>query len=183
MRHAWIATMAFSCLAAPALAGEQRCSGPIRRAATEFQISGDGTEVMDRKNGLIWRRCIEGQTWTGATCQADDDKAVNPGPRMTYQDAQRFAASVATSDKRWRLPTSRELATLREPNCYNPSFSLELFPTSPEWRSDGFFWTTTPEGGGLALVTAIGTSDAHATPATDHTNHVRLVRIEKAVAR
>lgn len=183
MRHALITAIACGCLASPALAGEQRCSGPMRRSAAEFQVSADGTEVMDQKNGLIWRRCIEGQTWTGTNCQADDDHAVNPGPRMTYQEAQRFAASVSTPDKSWRLPTSRELATLREPNCYNPSFSLDLFPTSPEWRSDGFFWTTTPEGGGLALVTAIGTSDAHASPAPDHTNHVRLVRTAKAVAR
>lgn len=164
------------CIATPAIAGEQRCQGPQHRATDEFQILGDGSEILDTKSKLIWRRCIERQSWTGSTCQADDPRAVNPGPRMTYRAAQQFAASLSTPDKPWRLPTARELIALREDGCYNPSFSLELFPTSPDWSSDGFFWTTTPDGGGLATISAIGTSDAHETPEPDHVNHVRLVR-------
>ena len=167
------------CATAPALAGEQRCDGPQRRAASEFRIVGDGSEILDTKSNLVWRRCIEGQTWTGGTCQADDPRAVNPGPRMTYGAAQQFAASLSTPEKSWRLPKAAELIALREAGCYNPSFSLDLFPTSPDWSSDGFFWTSTPDGGGLATISAIGTSDAHETPAPDHVNHVRLVRANR----
>lgn len=163
-------------LATPALAGEQRCEGPQRRADAEFQILGDGSEILDTKSNLIWRRCIEGQTWTGETCRADDPRAVNPGPRMTFAEARAFAASLSTPDKTWRLPKAAELIALREDGCYNPSFSLTLFPTAPDWSSDGHFWTTTPDGGGLATISAIGSSDAHETPAPDHVNHVRLVR-------
>lgn len=179
MKNAAFFMTMIAMIAEPAMAGEQRCEGAQRRSAGEFEIVGDGSEILDKKSGLVWRRCLEGQSWTGSTCQADDPRAVNPGPRMSYEAAQAFATRLSTPVKTWRLPKAAELIALREDGCYNPSFSLSLFPTSPEWSSDGFFWTTTADGGGLATISAIGTSDAHETPAPDHVNHVRLVRANK----
>jgi hypothetical protein len=121
-------------------------------------------------------RCIEDQSWNGSTCVANDPDAVNPGPRLTYQQAKALAAGKSTIDERWRLPTRKELLTLREPNCYNPSQNLNVFPTKPEWSSDGAFWSSTPEAKGVSVVSAIGTSDAWATTDEGNTNHVRLVR-------
>jgi hypothetical protein len=167
------------CLTSQVHAGEQRCEGAARRLPSDFKEAGDGAEILDSKTKLIWRRCIEGQTWTGSTCRADDPRAVNPGPRLTYQAAQAFADSLSTAQVHWRLPTAAELETLREPGCYNPSFSLALFPTTPAWSSDGFFWSTTRRGTGQAVVSAIGTSDATDTPSPNHVNHVRLVRSDQ----
>jgi hypothetical protein len=110
---------------------------------------------------------------------ADDPNAVNPGPRISYARAQRLAASKRTSEEAWRLPTKAELVSLREPNCYNPSMSLKLFPTQPAWSSDGSFWTTTPEGKGVAVVSAIGNSDAWSSTEDAKTHHARLVRSAK----
>jgi len=157
-------------------AGEQRCEGAMRRPVSEFTPLGDGSELLDTKSGLIWWRCLEGQSWTGSSCKAEDPRAVNPGPRMTFPAAQAFAVAQSTPEVQWRLPTLAELDAIREPNCYNPSFSLELFPTEPAWSSDGFFWTTTPQGNGRAVVSAIGNSDATSRKPSDDTNHVRLVR-------
>jgi hypothetical protein len=167
------------CLTSQAHAGEQRCTGAARRSPAEFKPLGDGAEILDTRTKLIWRRCIEGQSWTGSTCQADDPRAVNPGPRLSYQAAQAFAAEASSETVHWRLPTAAELETLREPNCYNPSFNLELFPTAPAWSSDGFFWSTTRKDNGQAVISAIGNSDATHSPAPDHVNHARLVRTEK----
>ncbi|WP_110401137.1 Lcl C-terminal domain-containing protein [Sphaerotilus hippei] len=102
--------------------------------------------------------------------------AVNPGPRLTYQQAKALAVGKSTIDERWRLPTRKELLTLREPNCHNPSQNLNVFPTKPEWSSDGAFWSSTPEAQGVSVVSAIGTSDAWASTDGANTNHVRLVR-------
>ncbi|MBY0234558.1 MAG: DUF1566 domain-containing protein, partial [Burkholderiaceae bacterium] len=79
-------------------------------------------------------------------------------------------------EEHWRIPTRKELLSLREPNCYNPSLNLAVFPSKPAWSGDGSFWTSTPEAKGVSLVSAIGTSDAWATTDDENTNNVRLVR-------
>ena len=121
-------------------------------------------------------RCLEGQKWTGATCKAENPKEVNPGPGMTFEEARAFARSRSAGDQQWRVPTKRELVELREPGCYNPSLNLRIFPTEPAWSSDRHCWSSTPEGEGVALVDAIGASDAWTKTGPDKTNHVRLVR-------
>jgi hypothetical protein len=163
---------------APALvaAGEQTCKGPLTRSETDFVFLAGGAQVHDQKTGLIWARCLEAQTWNGTTCTADDPKAVNPGPRITFDQAQKLAVSRRSTEEAWRLPTKAELLSLREPNCYNPSMSLRLFPTQPAWSSDGSFWTSSHEGKGFSVVDAIGNSDGWSTAEPSKTRHVRLVR-------
>lgn len=167
---------ASAAFAVSAFAGSQTCEGPAQRAAADFEVLGDGAQLLDKKTQLIWMRCIENQTWTGKTCAAKDPDEVNPGPRLSYTQALQLAASTSTPNERWRLPTRQELLTLREPTCTNPSMSLVLFPTQPTWSSDGMFWTSTPEAKGQAVVSATGSSDAWAETKADHQHHVRLVR-------
>ena len=165
-----------STLAVSAFAGSQTCEGPMQRSAADFEVLGDGAQLLDKKTQLIWMRCIENQAWTGKTCAAKDPEEVNPGPRISYAQALQLAASASTPTERWRLPTRQELLTLREPGCTNPSMSLTLFPTQPAWSSGGMFWTATPEAKGRAVVSAIGSSDAWAETKADNQHHVRLVR-------
>ncbi len=161
--------------ATPAFAAQQ-CEGPLKRDTADFVPLADGAQLLDKQTGLIWMRCIEDQQWTGTVCAAQDPQAVNPGPRLNFKQAQGLARTKATREEPWRLPTRQELLTLREPGCHNPSMSLALFPTQPEWSSDGAFWTSTREASGYALVSAIGASDAWAKADASNTNHVRLVR-------
>jgi hypothetical protein len=162
----------------PAPAGEQRCSGPLHRPVSDFVEIGDGSQLLDKKSKLIWMRCIEDQTWAEGVCHANEPDAVNPGPRVTYSQALALAAQHSASSQKWRLPTYRELDALREPNCYNPSANLSLFPTKPAWSSDGAFWTQSPapEADRRKLVSAIGQSDSWSKTDDSQTNHVRLVR-------
>jgi|GEM_PF-909881 hypothetical protein len=162
---------------ATARAGEQQCNGPLRRDVADFEAVGDGSQVLDKKTRLIWMRCIEGQVWTGTVCRASDPQAVNPGPKTSYGDAVRFAASRVSAKESWRIPTKKELLSLREPGCRNPSLNLTIFPTEPAWSSDGMFWSSTPESKiGRALVSAIGTSDSWSETGPSKLHHVRLVR-------
>lgn len=178
-------TLALACAAAtclPAFASQQ-CEGPLKRTAADFVAVGDGSQVYDERSKLVWMRCIEDQSWNGSMCVANDPDAVNPGPRLTYQQAKALAVEKSTGEERWRLPTRKELLSLREPNCHNPSLNLKVFPSKPAWSSDGFFWTSTPEAKGVSLVSAIGTSDAWATTDDENTNHVRLVRTPSSPSR
>lgn len=157
--------------------GGQRCEGTPVRSSADFSFLAGGSQVFDHQTGLIWLRCLEGQEWNGSTCKAADPKAVNPGPSLTFAAAKRLAATRSKPPAEvWRLPTKAELLTIREPRCYNPSFSLELFPSEPAWSSDGHFWTSTREAKGVSVVDAIGASDAWSTTAANQTAHVRLVR-------
>lgn len=174
---------ASAAFAVTAFAGTQSCEGPAQRAAADFEVLGDGDQLLDKKTQLIWMRCIENQAWTGKTCLAKDPTEVNPGPRLSYAQALQLAASTSTPTERWRLPTRQELLTLREPTCTNPSMSLALFPTQPAWSSDGMFWTSTPEAKGRAVVSAIGSSDAWADTQVGNQHHVRLVRQVPAKGR
>ncbi len=179
MRHHARLAAAFVVLgatAAAALAGGQQCQGKPARSEADFVFLAGGAQVQDNRTKLIWSRCLEGQAWNGTTCLADDPKAVNPGPNLTYDDARKYAASRSTPEEAWRLPTKTELISIREPGCYNPSLNLRLFPSEPAWSSDGKYWTSTPEAEGVALVDAIGASDAWTRTDAGSAYHVRLVR-------
>lgn len=171
-----VVVLALVSISGPVGAGEQTCNGPLVRSEADFVFRAAGAQVQDKKSGLIWARCIEGQSWTGDTCVADDPNAVNPGPRVTFAQAQKLATSKSAAEEGWRLPTKAELVSLREPNCHNPSMSLKVFPTKPAWSSGGSFWTSTREGQGVSVVSAIGNSDAWSATDDSKTNHVRLVR-------
>lgn len=182
MRHharlaaAFVVVGVIAASAVPASFAGQQCKDKPARSESDFVFLAGGAQVQDNRTGLIWMRCLEGQTWDGTTCKADDPKAVDPGPKLTYAEAKKYAAARSTPDEAWRIPTKAELITIREPGCYNPSVNLKLFPTEPAWSSDGAYWTTTPEAEGVALVDAIGASDAWQRTDASHTNHVRLVR-------
>lgn len=67
-----------------------------------FSDNGDGT-VTDPRNGLIWKRCSEGATWSGTSCNI-------AGIKMSWFEAMQSAKEsrfLGKSD--WRVPTFEEL--------------------------------------------------------------------------
>jgi hypothetical protein len=117
--------------------------------AERYRDNDDGT-VTDLITGLQWKRCAEGQTWTGATCSGD---ASSHNCETACGLSSHFAGH---SD--WRLPTIDELKTLvycssGQPKMWNdsgelecqgiynsPTIQTEAFPNTP--RSS--FWSSSP---------------------------------------
>lgn len=89
--------------------------------ASRFADNRDGT-VTDRASGLQWKRCSEGQTWSGGTC-------TGTAGGFTWQAAlQRADAATDAGRSDWRLPNLQELLSIVEEACYAPAIDLAVFP-------------------------------------------------------
>ena len=101
----------------------------VAHADNRFTVSANGQEVVDTKSGLTWRRCSEGQTWSGSTCT---------GSAGFFTFAQ--ALTRAQTQTGWRLPNLKELGALADKGRNDPAIDTTAFPGTPsEW-----FWTSTP---------------------------------------
>lgn len=82
----------------------------------------DGT-VTHLKTGLMWKRCAEGQNWSGATCS---------GNALTFGwDTAIALTSSSSGHSDWRMPTALELLTLVEYNRLAPAVNEAVFPSTP----------------------------------------------------
>jgi hypothetical protein len=103
-----------------------------------FSYNADGSELTDARTGLVWRRCSEGQTWSGSEC-------VGEAQRFSHEAALARAASQSG----WRLPNIKELSGLVDTNVYEPAMDRAAFPNVPGvWASIRSFyrpfWSSTP---------------------------------------
>lgn len=105
--------------------GSQSC--PSVPTSVRFVVS--GAEVKDKAFGLTWARCSEGQTWDGSTCTGSVSL-------FTHEQAIQHAQSQAG----WRLPNVKELASLVDWGCNEPTIDSAAFPGTPRTG----FWTSTP---------------------------------------
>lgn len=95
-----------------------------------YTFSGD--EVLDTTTGLIWKRCSEGQVWTGSSCEGTLllrlwNRAVE------YAQAQAAATGVA-----WRIPNPKEFGSIIDPSRYGPTVDPLVFPNTPSLR----YWSS-----------------------------------------
>ncbi len=145
-------------------------SAPARR----YIDNGDGT-ATDKRTGLQWKRCSEGQTWTGRTCTglATVFNSFFDGWKQALQLA---SSTVYAGKSDWRVPNVKELASIIEQACYGPALDLAVFPDNSTGLPIGHVSSTT-DAGTLDLVEwsvalagdgNIGTSSG--------SNYLRLVR-------
>ena len=83
--------------------------------------------AIDRKTGLIWRRCEEGRVWNGSTCAGSE--GLRP---------HELALSDAASKNGWRLPNAKELGSLVDRSRFNPALDtafLSVISGSETWSS------------------------------------------------
>ena len=100
---------------------------------SRYTINADGT-ITDDDTKLIWMRCSIGQTWSGSGCSGSPSNHTWQSALNTAYDYE-FANS---SD--WRLPDIKELSSLIEQQCYNPSINENIFPDTPAEQ----YWTSSP---------------------------------------
>lgn len=92
--------------------------------ASRYILNADGT-ALDKKTGLMWKRCLEGFSWNGSTCQGSESM-------VAWQVALKNAAASNYAGKtNWRLPNIKELASIAERACINPQVNLAVFPNFP----------------------------------------------------
>jgi hypothetical protein len=109
-------------------AWSQTC--PSLPTADRFTLNGD--EVIDKLNGLTWKRCTEGQTWDGTTC-------TGTLPARSHEAALTLG-NTGLGATGWRLPNVKELSSLADKGCQAPSIDRTAFPATPiNW-----YWTSSP---------------------------------------
>ena len=109
---------------------------PASTPNSQLQDNGDGT-ITDTKTGLIWKRCLEGQS--GSDCASGSAEA------FTWEQALQRAQTVNSGGgfagaSVWRVPTIKELRSLVEQQCWEPAINLTRFPNpgsgiDPVWSS------------------------------------------------
>ncbi len=98
-----------------------------------YTDSGDGT-VTHTPTSLIWKRCAEGQTWDGSTCNGS-------ASGHTWAQALTLASTSSFAGKSdWRLPDYKELSSLVEECRTNPAINDTIFPNTP----GSYFWSDSP---------------------------------------
>jgi Protein of unknown function (DUF1566) len=109
--------------------------GPkLNDVAMRYEISLDQQEAADFLAGVIWRRCVEGQTWVAGQC-------TGTALLLSHEQALQRAMDQATATgSAWRVPNGKELASLATFSTKQPAINAATFPNT---RSEGH-WTSTP---------------------------------------
>lgn len=126
-----------------AAAQAQTCPAgyPLTTPDADFTDLGSGM-VRHDKTGLVWKRCAEGQSWSGGTCTGG---AANYDWQSALQRATDVnLGSVGTENlgqTDWRLPNIKELASIVELGCDGPTINLTQFPAADAFS---YFWSGSP---------------------------------------
>lgn len=97
----------------------------------------NGAEVTDKRTGLNWKRCSEGQNWSGSSCTGTGTASAH-----THEAALASAKAANTSQSAtgWRLPNVKDLASLADKACQHPAIDGTAFPATPS----NLFWASSP---------------------------------------
>lgn len=152
----------------------QVCDPDVQRTAASynFAIMHDDL-VKDNRTGLIWTRCVSGQTWRGDRCLSTSDDPDHG--EYTWKEALEYAATSQRGGYTdWRLPNIRELNSIVEYACYGPALDRKIFHFSATvFSSTGVREKEDSSGDVLGLNFHDG--DWHSSTRTRH-SHVLLVR-------
>lgn len=94
---------------------------------SDFIDNKDGS-VTDLRSSLIWAKCTIGQTYTLSSNSCSGSGAIN---YATWGDALADASSYSINNiTGWRLPNIKELGSLVDRSCAEPSINRTLFPNT-----------------------------------------------------
>ena len=128
----------------------------------DYNYAKTAPEVTAVDDRLVWRRCSEGQTWSGSAC-------LGTAVLLTHEQALK----LAQSQPGWRLPTIKELNLLTERSKSMPSINTDAFPGTPSKP----FWTSTPVPSLVGSAWAVDFANSRSIKIPRATStHVRLVR-------
>ena len=133
-----------------------------------FTVSSNGL-VQDKNTGLMWMRCSYGQTWESSTASC-----IGSPVQITWQDALQLSVEATFGGHTdWRLPNVKELATIVEKQCVDPSTNPTLFPATVAEN----YWTATTVTGNESAAWAVAFYNGKNNTKDKLLDlHVRLVR-------
>lgn len=86
--------------------------------------------VLDKRSGLQWRRCEEGQRWSGVAC-------LGLGQQLTHEQALLHVAKKGM----WQLPDVKQISSLAQRTCRFPALQRSVFVTG---ELSSHYWSSTP---------------------------------------
>nr|PID65176.1 MAG: hypothetical protein CR977_02070 [Gammaproteobacteria bacterium] len=96
-----------------------------------FAFQDGGKTVFDKRTGLLWQRCLVGQTFNAnATADNFSDDSCDGTPTHFVRDD---ALVYASSQSDLRLPNIKELGSIVELQCRLPAINPAVFPNQPNW--------------------------------------------------
>jgi len=106
---------------------------------TDFIVHGSGT-VTHSKTGLMWKQCPEGLSGVGC--------ATGVAIFYTWQASLQLAETLNAAGGLagfvdWRVPNIKELNSIVENQCFNPSINTTIFPNT----ASSVFWSASPIAG------------------------------------
>ncbi|WP_319380287.1 DUF1566 domain-containing protein [Thiomicrorhabdus sp.] len=123
----------------------QTCNSAVEETTptSDFTLNNDGT-VTHAKTGLTWKVCSEGQTWNSA-----DGSCSGSATAYNWQAALQAVTSLNTQGgyaghSDWRMPNVKELASIIEFKCYEPSINLDVFKNM---ANNAYYWSNSPKIG------------------------------------
>lgn len=170
----------FLMLVNPLVVLSQECSNDIPSSTSHLQDNADGT-VSDSKTGLVWKKCSEGQNWNSGTNGCDGSVNNNYNWQSALQQAKNVnnASGGENFGKvDWRVPNIKELFSIVELKCKEPSINILVFPsaTMMAWGWSSSLYIS--DGRYARTVYFINGSDDHKKKSDTSYNFVRLVRSE-----
>ncbi|QQZ28567.1 DUF1566 domain-containing protein [Thiothrix subterranea] len=123
------------------LATAQTCTNTAMEQSTPtsaFTFNSDGT-ATHQMTGLVWKRCLEGQTFTdnGTATHYLDDQCTGQPNGMEWAAALNLAQ---TAGQGWRVPDQKELSSIVEHCRVDPAINTEVFPGSGSY----WVWSSSP---------------------------------------
>lgn len=120
--------------------------------ATRYTPLFDGSEIRDNLTGLVWRRCVEGMTWDGATCSGTPARFTH-GEALAHAKAQTTIAR-ANQEVGWRAPNIKELFSMVDTGKANPALDASAFPGNLN-QGGWNYWSSTPVPGALDVAMSV----------------------------
>ena len=147
------------------------CDGDLAPSTPDSQFTVDDTNgiVTDKRTGLIWKKCLAGQT--GSDCS---------GIAGEYSWTGALGLPSQETSDGWRLPNIKELQSIVEEQCFQPAINETIFPNTPAVSN---VWSNSPSGDSVWYVSFNNTivnngyGETLVAAQSSSTNmHVRLVR-------
>lgn len=147
------------------VANAQTCTNTAIAESTPtsgFTFNTGGT-ATDKATGLMWKRCLEGQTFSdnGTPGNYLDDQCTGSATAMGWQAALNRAQTANTANDSgyndWRVPNLKELKSTVEYCRVNPAINTEVFPAAPA----SSIWSSSPAVSDPSYALSVGFFDGY----------------------